>query len=156
MIVDSHNNDWFCTYNTFFAFLLGAINVNTEPIFKRLKLLKVSDILIMHELKFYYKFIHEKLRSYLQNLPLYANTNTHNYATRTNQNVHLEFIPNHEYAKMCVRYQVPNIVHSTATNIIKKIHTHSLKGFTGYIKLITLQLFQENCHMENCYICSRS
>ncbi len=83
----------------------------------------------MQELKFYYKFIHEKLPSYLQNLSLYANTNTHNYATRTNQNVHLEFIPNHEYAKMCLRYQVPNIVNSTAINIIEQIHTHSLKGF---------------------------
>ncbi len=59
-------------------------------------------------------------KSYLQNLPLYANTNTHNYATRTNQNVHLEFIPNHEYAKMCVRYQEPNIVNSPAINIIEK------------------------------------
>ncbi len=57
---------------------------------------------------------------------------------------------------MCVRYQVPNIVNSTATNIIETIHTHSLKGFTGYIKLITLQLYKENYHMENYYICSRS
>ncbi len=72
-----------------------------QLIFKRLKLLKVSDILIMQELKFYYKFTHKKLPSYLQNLPLYANTNTHNYSTRTKQNVHLEFILNHEYAKMC-------------------------------------------------------
>ncbi len=72
----------------------------------------------MQELKFYHKFINEKLPSYLQNLPLYANTNTHNYATRTNKIVHLEFIPNHEYAKMCVRYQVPNIVNSIAINII--------------------------------------
>ncbi len=111
---------------------------------------------MMQELKFYYKFIHEKLTSYLQNLPLYANTNTHNYATRTNENVHLEFIANHGYTKMCVRYQVANIVNSTAINIIKKNHTHSLKAFTGYIKLITLQLYQENCHMENCYVCSRS
>ncbi len=58
--------------------------------------------------------------------------------------------------KKCVRYQVPNIVNSTAINIIEKNHTHSLKVFTGYIKLITVQLYQENCHMENCYICSRS
>ncbi len=63
-------------------------------------------------------------------------------------NVHLEFIPNHEFAKMCVRYQVPNIVNNTAINIIEKIHIHSLKRFAGYIKLITLQLYQEKCHLE--------
>ncbi len=56
---------------------------------------------------------------------------------------------------MCVRYQVPNIVNNTAINIIEQIHTHSLKEFEGYIKLITVQLYQENCHLENCYIVSR-
>ncbi len=56
---------------------------------------------------------------------------------------------------MCVRYQVPTIVNSTAINIIETIHTHSLKRFAGYIKLITLQLYA-NCHMKNCYICSQS
>ncbi len=61
---------------------LSKYNAHTEPIFKRLKLLKVSDILIMQELNFYYKFIHEKLPSYLHNLPLYANTNTHNYTSK--------------------------------------------------------------------------
>ncbi len=101
-------------------FLASANTMHTEPIFKRLKQLKVNDILIMQELNFYYKFIHETLPSYLQNLPLYANTNTQDYAKRTNQNVHLEFIPNHEHAKMCVSYQVPNIVNSTAINIIEK------------------------------------
>ncbi len=69
----------------------------------------IDIVIIQLKLKCYYKFIHEKLARYLQNLALYANINTHNYVTQTNQNVHLEFIPNHEYAKMCVRYQVPNI-----------------------------------------------
>ncbi len=100
--------------------------------------------------------IHEKLPRYLQNLPLDTNANIHHYATRTNQNVHLEFIPNHEYANIYVRYQVPNIVNSAAINIIERIHTYSQKGFAGYTKLITLLLYQENCQMENCYICSRS
>ncbi len=30
--------------------------------------------------------------------------------------------------------------YSTAIHIIEKNHTHSMKGFAGYIKLITLQL----------------
>ncbi len=38
---------------------------------------------------------------------------------------------------------VPNIVNNTAINIIEKIHTHSLKRFTAYIKLITLQFFKK-------------
>ncbi len=35
---------------------LSKYNANTEPIFKTLKLLKVYDILKLHELKFYYKY----------------------------------------------------------------------------------------------------
>ncbi len=61
-----------------------------------------------------------------------------------------------KYVSKYVPKYVPNIVNNTTINIVEKIHTHSLKGFTGYIKLITLQLYQENCHMENCYICFRS
>ncbi len=36
------------------------------------------------------------------------------------QNANLELIPNHEYTKMCVTYQVPSIVNSTAINNIEK------------------------------------
>ncbi len=35
---------------------LSKYNAHTEPIFKSLKLLKVKDILKLHELKFYYKY----------------------------------------------------------------------------------------------------
>ncbi len=50
-------------------------NAHTEPLFKELKLLKVTDILRLHELKFYYKYKNNKLPHYLQNLPLECNTN---------------------------------------------------------------------------------
>ncbi len=42
-----------------------------------------------------------------------------------------------------IKYQILSIV-----LLLGKIHTHSLKGFRGYIKLITLQLYQENYHMK--------
>ncbi len=35
---------------------LSKFNVDTEPIFKTLKLLNVNDILKLQELKFYYKY----------------------------------------------------------------------------------------------------
>ena len=33
-------------------------NADTEPLFKNFKLLKIEHILKLHELKLYYKFIH--------------------------------------------------------------------------------------------------
>ena len=49
-------------------------NAHTEPLFKNLKLLKIEHILKLHELKFYYKFIHIRLPVYLQNLKLDQNS----------------------------------------------------------------------------------
>ena len=37
---------------------LSKYNAHTEPIFKRLQLIKVADILKIQELKFYYRFMH--------------------------------------------------------------------------------------------------
>ncbi len=35
---------------------LSKYNAHSEPIFKELKLLKLQDIITLHELKFYYKY----------------------------------------------------------------------------------------------------
>ena len=39
-------------------------NVHTEPLFKELKMLKVSDIFDVHCMKFLYKFVNKSLGSY--------------------------------------------------------------------------------------------
>ena len=36
---------------------LSKYNAHTEPLFKKLKLLKLTDLLKLNELKFYYKFV---------------------------------------------------------------------------------------------------
>ncbi len=80
---------------------ISKFNAHTEPIFKTLKLLKVKDILKLQELKFYYKYEHNKLPYYLAKLPLNMNTSIHNYETRTQHKIHM-LKPNHEYAKNCI------------------------------------------------------
>ncbi len=48
-------------------------------LFKTHKLLKVQDIFKLQEFKFYFNFINNKLRYYLQNLPFNKNTiHSHN------------------------------------------------------------------------------
>ncbi len=41
-------------------------NANSEPLFKKHKLLKICDIFKLQELKFYYKYKNSKLSHYLQ------------------------------------------------------------------------------------------
>ncbi len=32
---------------------------------------------------------------------------------------------------------------------------HSLQGFSGYIKITFLNSYEENCLIQNCYICNK-
>ena len=44
---------------------LTKYNAHTEPLFKKLKILNVTDTLKLHELKLYYKYVHTTLPVYL-------------------------------------------------------------------------------------------
>ncbi len=64
------------------------------------------------------------------------NTSIHNYEnyeTRTPHKIDM-LKPNHEYAKNCIQYDIPITVDNTPNKIIETIYTHSLKGYSGYIK----------------------
>jgi hypothetical protein len=132
---------------------VSKYNAHTEPLFKTLKLLKISDILKLQELKFYYKFKNNKLPHYLQSLPFHPNTEFHDYATRTRHNLHHP-VSKHTFAKNCLRYQIPTIVNNSPNSILDKIHTHSIQGFSGYIKAHFLESYQEVCILMDCYICN--
>ena len=60
---------------------LNTYNSHTEPLFKNLKLLKIEDMLKLQELKFYFKYIHKQLPSYLLNWQIIPSINIHNYNT---------------------------------------------------------------------------
>ncbi len=77
------------------------------------------------------------------------------YETRLQGKIH-QWGPMYEYARKCIRYNIPSTVNSTPTNIIEKIYTHSMEGFSKYIKQNILQSYQENCTIYNCYICHRT
>ncbi len=74
----------------------------------------------------------------MQNLPFEPNTETHDHATRIQHNIH-QRKTNHVYAKYCVCFDVPSVIYSSPKAILDKINTHSLQGFTRYIKDYILQ-----------------
>ncbi len=49
---------------------LKKYNPHTEPIFKELNLLNITDIYTLNEYKFYYKYVNNNLPHYFQTLPL--------------------------------------------------------------------------------------
>ncbi len=64
--------------------------------------------------------------------------------------------PKHEYAIYCIRYRIPLIVNESPPEIINKIDIHSLQGFSKYIKIKILESYNEDCTIQNCYICNRN
>ena len=128
----------------------------TEPIFKDLKLLKVTDILKIQELKFNYKYHHKTLANHLlTNMPFQTNADTHNYNTRQHRQIH-QPTAKHEYAKKCIRFDIPKLINNTPAIILDKVWTHSLQGFSWYIKQYILDKYENTCTIDNCYICSRA
>ncbi len=57
----------------------------------------------------------------------------HDHETRIQHNIH-ELKTRHDYAKQCIRFDLPKVINSTPRQILDKIHTHNLQGFSGYIK----------------------
>ena len=135
---------------------LTKYNAHTEPLFKKLKILNVTDMLKLHELKLYYKYVHASLLVYLQNLPFILNKTVHTFNTRIHDNIHTNRAK-HDFAKRCIRHDIPLLINNTTFNFKNKITTHSLRGFISYAKhTFFLQNYKILCSIPNCYICGQS
>ena len=76
---------------------------HTEPLFKRLKLLKVSDIIYFQQLKFYYNYINQNLPLYfLYNNYIITNQTSRDYDTRQ-RNTYIHYVK-HNFAQ---KYLMP-------------------------------------------------
>ena len=106
---------------------LSKYKAHTDSIFKQLNILKAQDILQIQQYKFYYKFTHNKLPAYLQQLSLQPNHTIHNYNTRTYSDIDLNTI-RHEFAKRCLRHSIPILV-NRYSDLLKAY------GFIHYVKV---------------------
>ncbi len=69
------------------------------------------------------------------------------YITFTNLHVHL-LLPK------TVHFNIPITINTSPTCIFDKVYTHSLRGFSGYIKAFMLQFYWENCIFVDYYVCN--
>ena len=130
-------------------------NAHTDPLFKIMKTLKISDICILQEYKFCYKLEHNMLPVYFQNDIFIRNLNIHYHNTRIANAYHLPRIK-HEFAKSSIQYLIPVAYNSCPMSIQQKIFTHSLQGFAQYIKAYLISNYSETCTIATCYVCSTS
>ena len=127
-------------------------NAHSEPLFKKLALLNISDIYKISILKFYFKYKNNMLPAYFNSI-FESSATLHDYNTRNRQQS-LANIPRTVSVAKAIRYTVPNVIQITPDNIIQKIYTHSLSGFSLYTKKHFCDQYSATCTIQNCYICN--
>ena len=127
---------------------------HTGALYKANNMLKVDDILILQQLKFYFKYLNKTLPAYLQSWSIISNAAIHNHDTRTKSELSL-YRAKHEFAKKCLRHNLPLTLNNTPSIIKDKLHTHSLQGFANYAKHQFIMEYQDTCTRVNCYVCAR-
>ena len=88
-------------------------------------MLKIADQLRLQELQFYFKYIHKNLPAYLLDWEFVSNVNIHLHDTRTPSKIHTARTK-HEFAKKCLKYNLPHSINATPAIMVEKIQTHSL------------------------------
>ena len=131
---------------------LNKYNAHTEPLFKSLELLKIQDIYVLTVLKFYYKHCHNQLPHHLQGFTYQTCSSVHHYDTRNKNYIYISKTRT-RLAENSLRYISAKVINSTSENILSKIQTHSLQGFSFYIKQQYLNNYETTCTQTNCYIC---
>ena len=126
-------------------------NAHTSKPFKTHKLLKFEDIYKTAMIKFYYKYLHDSLPSYFNDIfnpvPFHHQYNTRQLNPRFPQS-------NKIFASKCIRYQVPKLIQNLPLCISEKFTTHSLNGIGNYCKQHFYKSYNDVCTVVNCYACN--
>jgi len=128
-------------------------NTHTQPIFKGLRLLNLEDMLQRNAYNFYYKLLHDNLPLYFsRTFTLIQQQDIHTHYTRT-QNFRIPRIY-HAFAENSIRHYLPKLLNKNVHCILAKATTHSMKGFSIYIKNYFLGKYQDSRQIANCYVCN--
>ena len=80
------------------------------------------------------------------------NSDVHCYNTR-HKNEFRSLKVNHEFARKCIRYDIPVIVNNLPASLLSKVHSHSIKNLMHTYKQMLIRSYKENCTLNNCWVC---
>jgi len=130
----------------------AKFNAHTDPLFKKLSILKVQDIFQLRAIKFYFRYVQNQLPAYFHDL--YAVTSrTHSYSTRGRENAPLPR-PNKITSEQCIRYYIPSMIKILPSYITDKVYTHSYSGLSSYTKMYFIKQYQDVCTVPSCFVCN--
>lgn len=128
-------------------------NAHTDPLFKELKLLKVTDIVKLKQYKFCNKLEKKLLPYYFQD-NLFLKVGSIQGRNLRNRNHYRTLKIKHEFARNCISYIILFACNECPRCIVEKIETHSYAGFGNYIRSYFVGNYDPTCHLINCYICN--
>ena len=132
---------------------IAKYNAHTEPLLKKLGILKVTDLSALQELKFAFKLKNNLLPSYFSNGMYFQNSDFHDYNTRHATDM---TIPpgRHHFTSNSIRFRLPSLYNECPSEIKDKIFTHSYQGYSNYIKNYYINSYKITCQIDNCH-CKR-
>ena len=133
---------------------LNKYNAHTEPLFKSLELLSIKHLFDLSCLKFVYKFKQGYLPNYFLTFKCIPRSSIHEHNTRYSSLIDAEGTRT-VIAGNCIRHHLVTVLNNTPKCIIDKIDTHSLHGFSFYIKRYYLDQLTYECNLRECYVCGR-
>ena len=127
-------------------------NAHTEPLFKDLHLMKITDIFDVQCMKFWYKFSNKTLPNYFRYMFQY---NSSLYETETRNHDRMHVFPTRTFgARNVLRHRLPELVDQFPADLIRKAKTHSITAFSNHIKHHILESYSYDCIELNCYVCN--
>jgi len=128
-------------------------NAHTNPLFKKLGILKLDDLCALHDLKFCYKFGNDQLPAYFSSKMFFRFSHSHHRPiTRQSYLLPLPAV-SHEFAKFSISYKFPKTFNNIDSSIKEKIDNHSFTGFKNYVKNKFLEKYDNPCDITNCFVC---
>ena len=129
-------------------------NAHTNPLFVKLNILKFNDLIKLRSLQFYYKFANNMLPNHFKDI-FATDASSHPYNTRHNLTSRPQ-VSKKVYTSRCIRYSMLHTIKNTPTQVLSKVHTHSLNGFTKYAKNNLISSYSITCTAPNCYVCKNN
>ena len=104
-------------------------NAHTDPLFRNMNILKLTDIHKWQLCKLYFKHVNKKLSDYFYSINMaQINSTIHQHRTRNMNKLNVLKVY-HDFAKKNARYAIVNTINSLPNEVQDKVYTHSLTGF---------------------------
>ena len=127
---------------------------HTEPIFKNLKILKLSDLYIMQGIKHFCSITEGNSPNYISN-NVKVNSEIHKYHTRQSQNIFKESIQT-KIQEQSLNFKLDHSWNMLPHMIQELVKKYSKSKFLMTVKKHFLDSYTTNCNVKKCYSCKKS